>query len=67
MQSVACAHCGGSFPFDPAQIWNSPGQITRHSLGGSQKVVIQCPKCQQWLTVDLKEGKSNSVSSKKDS
>jgi hypothetical protein len=67
MPAVVCAHCDGSFDFDPKQIWTSPGPITQKKSGGAQKVVIQCPQCQKWLTVELKDGKSDGQLSKTDS
>jgi hypothetical protein len=59
MQRTICAHCAAAFAFDPAKIWSSPSQTGKRSVNGSQKVVIQCPKCQKWLSVELKDDPSS--------
>ncbi|HEV3145742.1 MAG TPA: hypothetical protein VGZ47_17775 [Gemmataceae bacterium] len=51
MLNVSCPHCQHTFLFDPATVWTSPGGIT--NLKGGTKVVIQCEKCKQWLSLEL--------------
>lgn len=48
MQPVKCPQCNDTFPFDPRTIWTGRGTIN------AGKVPIQCPKCKQWMTVELK-------------
>jgi DNA-directed RNA polymerase subunit RPC12/RpoP len=59
MKSVPCPHCSEKFAFDPAKIWTSPGQFTKLCKANSPHVVIQCPKCQHWITVQLPNGNCN--------
>ncbi|HLW64341.1 MAG TPA: hypothetical protein VKS79_03410 [Gemmataceae bacterium] len=58
MQPVRCPHCSDNFDFDPSQIWDSPGQVTKARKTTAPRVVIQCPKCRHWITVELPNGSS---------
>jgi phage FluMu protein Com len=53
MQTIACPNCAASFEFDSKQIWNSPIPLLDGSL--DQKLVIQCPKCKNWMAFEAKE------------
>jgi phage FluMu protein Com len=64
MHPIICAHCGQSSTFDPSQL--SPALTKRkRSAGATRKVVIQCPKCKKWLTIEVKDGTPTSDRSKK--
>jgi len=55
MQSVNCANCGERFDFESSKIWTSPGQIKKTRHEKPQRLVVPCPKCQTWTTVELKD------------
>ena len=55
MQTIHCSNCTDSFDFDPKTVWTSPGTFHGPQPGIPPAVVICCPKCQQWLRVELEE------------
>jgi endogenous inhibitor of DNA gyrase (YacG/DUF329 family) len=56
MQVLNCPQCGAASPFDPKSVWTSPGRLHGPQPGLPAPVVVQCPKCQQWVRVEVKDG-----------
>ena len=63
MQMVNCAHCGVTFKFEPNKVWTSPGPIEKTRPDKLPRVDIQCPNCQHWINVELKNGTSKKSAS----
>lgn len=61
MQTVDCANCGDRFEFDPKTVWTSPGTLQGPQPGIPPAVVIRCPKCLQWIRVELDNGEMTVV------
>jgi len=51
MQNVTCKNCQQKFDFDPKTVWTSPGELQRSVSSIPPRVVIQCPRCEEWLAI----------------